>query len=349
MARRRSTRPLAVVEIPLLYETGGEARFDKVVVITAPRELREQRRGSFADREARLIPDEEKLKPRGLRVSSTTVRSTTSTRSSPAWWRSSHRPEASHRRRRGGGRCGRSIRVSAAHGAAVVGAHLVPAPVLGDRARARAQLRPEPGAARGGDRAGEQVQRATRKSSTGAVGLMQLLPDDGEGIAIHTGGSKFVSAICTTRRSTSATAPGTSAICSTSTATSGSRSPRTTPASRTSTRWRAEGRGRPVPGDARLRRPRRAAEGHLPAHVRARARARQLAAWAGAGGRLARRRTGRRRGGERTGADAAPRIQHGEPLVEERLVAALVGREIASVYTPFESEVVSKLPASRKR
>jgi dephospho-CoA kinase len=53
--------PLAVVEIPLLFETGGESRFDKVVVITAPRELREQRRGVFADREARLIPEEEKL------------------------------------------------------------------------------------------------------------------------------------------------------------------------------------------------------------------------------------------------------------------------------------------------
>ena len=54
-------RPLAVVEIPLLFETGGETRFEKVVVITAPRELREQRRGPFADREARLIPEEEKV------------------------------------------------------------------------------------------------------------------------------------------------------------------------------------------------------------------------------------------------------------------------------------------------
>ena len=51
---------LAVVEIPLLYETGGESRFDKVVVVTAPPELRESRRGGFADREARLIPDDEK-------------------------------------------------------------------------------------------------------------------------------------------------------------------------------------------------------------------------------------------------------------------------------------------------
>jgi dephospho-CoA kinase len=53
--------PLAVVEIPLLFETGGEARFDKVVVVTAPRALREGRRRGFADREARLIPDEEKV------------------------------------------------------------------------------------------------------------------------------------------------------------------------------------------------------------------------------------------------------------------------------------------------
>jgi dephospho-CoA kinase len=53
---------LAVVEIPLLYETGGEERFDAVVVVTAPLELRAQRRGSFEDREARLIPEDEKVR-----------------------------------------------------------------------------------------------------------------------------------------------------------------------------------------------------------------------------------------------------------------------------------------------
>jgi len=53
--------PIEVVEIPLLFETGGETRFDKVVVITAPRDVRESRRAGFADREARLIPDEEKV------------------------------------------------------------------------------------------------------------------------------------------------------------------------------------------------------------------------------------------------------------------------------------------------
>jgi dephospho-CoA kinase len=54
--------PLAVVEVPLLYETGGEQRFDRVVVVTAPTAVRAGRRGAFADREERLIPDEEKLR-----------------------------------------------------------------------------------------------------------------------------------------------------------------------------------------------------------------------------------------------------------------------------------------------
>jgi dephospho-CoA kinase len=53
--------PVAVVEIPLLFETGGESRFDKVVVVTASREVRAGRRGMFQEREARLIPDEEKV------------------------------------------------------------------------------------------------------------------------------------------------------------------------------------------------------------------------------------------------------------------------------------------------
>jgi dephospho-CoA kinase len=56
------TAPVAVVEIPLLYETGGESRFDKVVVVTAPADVRRARRGEFTDRETRLIPDEEKLR-----------------------------------------------------------------------------------------------------------------------------------------------------------------------------------------------------------------------------------------------------------------------------------------------
>lgn len=53
---------VCVTEVPLLYETGGEERFDKVVVVTAPAKLREQRRRVAADdRESRLLPDKEKI------------------------------------------------------------------------------------------------------------------------------------------------------------------------------------------------------------------------------------------------------------------------------------------------
>jgi dephospho-CoA kinase len=57
------TAPLVVVEVPLLYETGGDARFDAVVVITAPENVRASRTdvANAADRQERLLPDEEKL------------------------------------------------------------------------------------------------------------------------------------------------------------------------------------------------------------------------------------------------------------------------------------------------
>ena len=54
---------VCVTEVPLLYESGAEERFDKVVVITAPAKLREQRRRVRRDdREQRLLPDAEKVK-----------------------------------------------------------------------------------------------------------------------------------------------------------------------------------------------------------------------------------------------------------------------------------------------
>jgi dephospho-CoA kinase len=55
---------VVVVEIPLLFETGGEARFDAVVVITAPEEVRAARTAvaRAADRGRRLIPDDEKVR-----------------------------------------------------------------------------------------------------------------------------------------------------------------------------------------------------------------------------------------------------------------------------------------------
>jgi dephospho-CoA kinase len=54
---------VAVTEVPLLYEVGGEKRFDKVVLVTAPPELRAERSEAAGEqRENRLIPDEEKAK-----------------------------------------------------------------------------------------------------------------------------------------------------------------------------------------------------------------------------------------------------------------------------------------------
>jgi dephospho-CoA kinase len=56
------TADVAVAEIPLLFETGSEGRFDRVVVVTAPHEVRESRRGALAEREERLVPEEEKVR-----------------------------------------------------------------------------------------------------------------------------------------------------------------------------------------------------------------------------------------------------------------------------------------------
>ena len=65
---RRRRRKLVVLDIPLLFETGGEARCDKVVVVSAPRRVQlarvMARPGMTADRlagvEARQMPDAEK-------------------------------------------------------------------------------------------------------------------------------------------------------------------------------------------------------------------------------------------------------------------------------------------------
>jgi dephospho-CoA kinase len=60
--RSEQTAQLVVVEIPLLYETGGEARFDAVVVITAPEDTRRGRTdvADVSERQGRLLSDEEK-------------------------------------------------------------------------------------------------------------------------------------------------------------------------------------------------------------------------------------------------------------------------------------------------
>jgi dephospho-CoA kinase len=62
LAQLPNAPKVCVTEVPLLYETGGDARFDKVVVISAPKKLRRSRSiVATEEREARFIPDKEKV------------------------------------------------------------------------------------------------------------------------------------------------------------------------------------------------------------------------------------------------------------------------------------------------
>jgi dephospho-CoA kinase len=62
LGRQDDPPAVCVTEVPLLYEVGGETRFDAVVAITASREVRAARLGrEVADRESRLLPDDEKV------------------------------------------------------------------------------------------------------------------------------------------------------------------------------------------------------------------------------------------------------------------------------------------------
>ncbi len=62
--------PLLVLEIPLLFETGREATLDGVLVVAAPRALRQQRvmarsglsEAEFAARDQSQLPQEEKIR-----------------------------------------------------------------------------------------------------------------------------------------------------------------------------------------------------------------------------------------------------------------------------------------------
>ena len=63
LGESRDPPAAAATEVPLLYEVGGESRFDVVVVITAPEDVRRDRAlvAGAKLREARLLPDEEKV------------------------------------------------------------------------------------------------------------------------------------------------------------------------------------------------------------------------------------------------------------------------------------------------
>jgi dephospho-CoA kinase len=62
LARRSNPPRVTVTEVPLLFETGSDERFDVVVVITASPEVRARRRPIADTREGRLLPEEEKVR-----------------------------------------------------------------------------------------------------------------------------------------------------------------------------------------------------------------------------------------------------------------------------------------------
>ena len=62
LAQEDEPPPLTATEVPLLYEVGGQERFDAVVVVTAPPEVRAGRSAVDAEeREPRLLPDSLKV------------------------------------------------------------------------------------------------------------------------------------------------------------------------------------------------------------------------------------------------------------------------------------------------
>jgi dephospho-CoA kinase len=62
LARLPDPPAVSVTEVPLLYEVGGDARFDAVVVITASPDVRVSRQvRPLQDRERHLLPDDEKV------------------------------------------------------------------------------------------------------------------------------------------------------------------------------------------------------------------------------------------------------------------------------------------------
>ena len=63
LARLPKPPRVCVTEVPLLYEAGGEERFDVVVALTASPRIRERRgRPVTEDRASRQLPDDEKLR-----------------------------------------------------------------------------------------------------------------------------------------------------------------------------------------------------------------------------------------------------------------------------------------------
>ena len=239
---RAADRAAGVTEVPLLYETGGDERFDKVVVITAPKALREARREPLpGDRETRLIDDKEKVKRADYayvntgsleeldRFVGSVVEDLSLVRRLlvlclgvvAAW------------------RCRVDLALAARRGQSGP----LPAPLQARSSRGHARnYRLEPGAARRGDRRGVEVQ-GRRKVNVGRDRARCSCCRRPPTASRCTPAARVPTTTSTTRRSMSATARGTCGTCSTSTTTSERRSPPTTRARTTSTAGCAAGSG----------------------------------------------------------------------------------------------------------
>ena len=83
--RLHQGKPLLLFEIPLLYETGGESGFDKVIVVSAPADVQRERvlsrpgmtEEKFAAILARQLPDTEKRRRADFVIETGTDLSTT--------------------------------------------------------------------------------------------------------------------------------------------------------------------------------------------------------------------------------------------------------------------------------
>ena len=193
-------------EVPLLYETGGDERFDAVVVITAPRVRRPA--GRRPTREQRLLPDEEKVAARGLRLR--------------------ERRDAGRARRLRRRRARQSSRDEAAARSSSLAGGAAPdlrdPPVAkpgwwerlwyplryGQIVRGHAHNYELDPALLAAVIYQESKFKADARSKSGAIGLMQLLPDTARGSRSTPVARSSGSRISTTPRSTCATAPGTS-------------------------------------------------------------------------------------------------------------------------------------------
>ena len=218
---------VCVTEVPLLYEVGADDALRQGRRDHGAAKLREARRGGWKDdREARLLPDREKVEARGLHV-----REHGTPDELDAWVAEVMATLTAGRLTlvvaRAVPRRALRCRCSSFAGAAPGSSSSEPDWYLRTRypleyehivRSARAELRPRPGAPRRGRLRREPVrpERALRRGR----GRPDAAPSgDGAGASRSArAGRASSSPISATRRSTSATAPGTSTTCATTTA-----------------------------------------------------------------------------------------------------------------------------------